>query len=325
MKSHPKFRYAVTEEQVFELDNQATAFLHRHGFVGESDHCVQAPTSFKHLAIRRDSKGRIDTDANFQTCQFDPALGRGTDPNAFMGSYSGGVDYGGSGGSEENETTSLKENTSKFDGAFDGVRDVELQSPFPSTLKLIVDAAEGFQSFGVKEVRENKPTGVQIGVISRSQPRPRLKTIKNWWVFRIDTFKSFLNDVSQGPRDAKRVAMKAAVALYCFYYLNLSDEEIFDGNRELFKNVAALKTFRQQMFKRGCSRFGEGQDPFGPWEGRHDDAVWRQIREGLEQKKQQGSEGIKATNGAIDIEEPETELPLRVPVSQEDEECVLRL
>jgi hypothetical protein len=273
---------------------------------GKSDYVLQAPTSFERTPIRLDAEGRSDSDANFQTCQFDPGLRRDRDPIAYEGCNSGGVGYGGRGGPEENESRSPKVNSISGGVGYnpsDGLEANENEAPEScSTLSInSADIAVVFQSFGVTDPRKNKATGVHFGIISGSHAAaPRLITRKNWWVFNSDVFRSFLHELSEGPRDGRRIARKAAVALFHFYYLHDSDAEIFERYPTLFKNVFALKTFRQEMFRRGCSRFGETQDPFGPWKGRHNDPVWIQFRDEQEQKKQQKLEESRALRAGID-------------------------
>jgi hypothetical protein len=282
-------------------------FLRRHDFVGKSNHCLQAPADFERLTIRLDSDGRSDSDANFQTCQFDRSQGRGNNPLACEGRNSAGnsrINGGlGSGGVNEPETS------------------------IPSTLTLdSIDIAAVFQAFGVNAVEKHESTGLQVGYLSGGHTEtPRLITRENWWVFRSDTFQLFLRDLLKGRRDGKRIAKKATVALYQFFYFHASDADIFGRYRKLFKTVAAVKTFREGIFKKGCSRFGEIQDPFGPWKGRYNDPAWIQFREGQEQKRQQRLEENEPARAETDKEEPENVLVVRVAVSEQDEECVLSL
>lgn len=239
----------------------------------KSNSTLQSPPSFGRVPIRPSEFGAIDADANFQNCQFDPGLGRGADPVACEGSNSGGADYGGSGGPDESRSPE--------------VHKAPITSPDGHEID-VSQLSDVFQSFGIKDAGDKKKVlGVRFGHISGHQLVPRLKTRKNWWIFQADALRMFLFELAEGPRDGERVARKAAVVLYHYYYFRLLDEEIFREHRDLFKNVSAAKTFRQEIFQKGCQQFGEGEEAFGCWHGRQDDPSWIQFRKEQEQREHQ--------------------------------------
>lgn len=250
-----KLRRTVAHRVYKSLSKELLAGLPNANFA------LRSGTSFSDETVRKDIDGRYDSDANFQTHQFDRGIGKGSSPLSDVSDGDQSHDH-------EEDVSAPRVRGNDDDGLN------------------ISGVAKIFQSFGISGDifigKQGRP-GVSFGFLPGGrQFEPRRRTRQNWWVTNPDSLKLFLADIIENPRRGREAAKKAGIVLWWFYGQGQEDSEIKEQHPKLFKTIIEVESLRKRLFTEGYEMFGQSEDTFGMYKGRGGDTSWHDFRESLE-------------------------------------------